>query len=142
MYDFHRCRTNGRPTPSSGPHRVRKGSICVFTKIGSLRSVRTSFELLGTDSAPSKNVKYRFLMRFQRCEKRFKRNVIYTMQGASRMFLFDNWGRAWTPQFFVLDRVVIFHHSCDYFNRYTVNGKSLKIVATLNRNIKCVERER
>ena len=108
MYDFHRCRTNGRPTPSSGPHRVRKGSISVFTKIGTLRNVRTSFERVATDSTPSKNVKYRFLMRFQRCEKRFKSNVIYTMQGASRMFLFENWGRAWTPQFFVLDRVLKF----------------------------------
>ena len=42
----------------------------------------------------------------------------------------------------VFDRVLKSHHSCGHFNRFAVNGKSLKIPATLGHNIKCVERER
>ena len=43
---------------------------------------------------------------------------------------------------FALERVLKFHHSCGHFNRFAVNGKSLKMAATLGHNIKCVERER
>ena len=43
---------------------------------------------------------------------------------------------------FVFARVLKFHHSCGHFNRFAVNGKSLKMAATLGHYIKCVERER
>ena len=42
---------------------------------------------------------------------------------------------------FVLGVNVKFHQSCDYFNVYTVNGKSLKIIATLDANMKCAEHD-
>jgi len=55
-----------------------------------LKSFAITLHRISGDFTPSKSVKYRFLMRFQSFKNRFKNIVIYTMQAASDIALFEN----------------------------------------------------